>query len=850
MLDDLLSRAANGTPTITVTLTRGNRESLNLEQRTMTLDEFYERLSIHPVVSDKNTAEAIIPGVIGMCSLPCRNFDRPKSVDCGGGKPHRLMENVREISALFIDLDNWSQADVETYCNQARNAGLEFFAYSSYSYSPPEHANCRVVLPLDKPLAVVDGKHWRKVVWPTLVRRAGLNPDQIDAQCSDASRLYYLPCRRADGAPVWTSSSRGQRLDTSGISAPAPRTLSIVNQSPAAIADVKRDAFWLALRAESYGLVDLSLISRAHIGSDISIDGQRHAGVLALTRLMALAYPGNDWESLESFVLPCLEALGDERDFVSEAERAFEGAKHNLLRNEPVSPEAVDYEGLREERRGLDTGLARRFARLHAGDVRKLKGSKDTWFIRQGSRWQMTSTGAIMHIARDLSATFRQDQADVRAELDVLKAQAPEVQGMATAQVPEARTAIERFQNKLIALEAMLAKTLPRTMDLTCSADTLTRFLRLVSEQPDMQVDTTQIDSADYLLSAPNGSVDLRNGQIVSEPKEYLTKVTAADYRPYAEAPVFTAALNAALPDPEVRAFFQRAVGYAITGSIKEQKMFFLVGEGGNGKSTLLVAILRALGTEPGGYAGTTPKSAVVDSHAFSAKDYQTADLRGLRVVQVMELGSRERLASDRVKQITGGDHITAARKFENQITFRPVCKLFMPCNVMPQVSEQDHGTWRRLVVIPFTQRLDGSGSSTWNANIQDQLDTEREGILAWAVQGSVQWYREGLRAPDACKVAVSEYRDSEDSYLQFFKECITLVNTGDTHQAANHTPGSQVYQTYRAWCEDNGYKPASAKALNANLDRILKRERADMAVQHRRTNQGLTWLNLTVRNG
>lgn len=843
MLDDLLTWAANGVPTITVTLTRGNRESLNLEQRTLTLDEFYTRLSEHPVVSDKNTAEAVIPGIVGSCSTPCRNHDRAKAVDCGGGKPHRLMENIREIHALFIDLDGWSQDDVEAYCSQARDAGLEFFAYSSYSYAPPDHANARVVLPLDAPITVGDARHWRRNIWSTLVRRAGLNPESIDAQCSDASRLYYLPCRRAADAPVWTAGARGQRLSTLDLPAAPARTISIVTQSPAAIADIRRDAFWLALRAEAYGLGDLSLIARAQAGQDISIDGQRHAGILALTRLMALAYPGNDWETLEAFVVPCLEALGDERDFIAEAERAFEGAKHNILRNEPVDSASVDFKALLEERRGLDTGLARRFARTTQG-VRKLSGSKDTWLIRNGARWELDASGLVIEHAKRVASTFEADRAEVKAEFDTLSAQQPEIQALATSGLQDVRPTVERFQNKLAALENLLTKTIPRTMDTASSKAAMDRFTALAGTEPGMRVEPDALDSIPWLLNTQSGAVDLRTGQLTAVPDgAYLTKVTPVAYRPDAQAPTFLAALNAALPDPEVRGLFQRSVGYAITGSIKEQKFFLLVGDGGNGKSTLLVAVLRALGVKPGGYAGTTPKSAVVDSHAFSAKEHQTADLRGLRMVQVMELSSRERLASDRIKQVTGGDFTTAARKYENQITFMAQCKLFMPCNVMPMVSDQDHGTWRRLVVIPFTQRLDGTGGTLWNADIQEQLDSEGEGILAWAVQGAVEWYRNGLQIPAQCAKLVEEYREGEDAFIQFIKERVSLQPIGSEDRVS----GREMFQTYCAWCDDSRLKACSAKSFTQQLRRALGKYRPGME-QTRHTEHGLTWLYVRIR--
>lgn len=818
MLDDLLTRAATGTPTITVTLTRGNRESLNLEQRTLTLDEFYARLSQHPVVSDKNTAEAIIPGVIGSCSTPCRNFDRPKSVDCGGGKPHRLMENVREISALFIDLDDWNQSDVEAYLQIPRDAGLEFFAYSSYSYAPPDRAKCRLVFPFVTPIQVGDSRHWRKHIWPALIRRVGLNPERIDSQCSDTSRLYYLPCRSSEGAPVWTASARGARLDTdvvlADVPSPPPRTLSIVPQSAVDMTSATREAIAASLRAHVDWPSDVDLAERAIAGQDISIAAQRHAGIIRLSWLLVEACPGIDDPSLIAFATPSLEAMGDERDFVGEFERALLGARHKVLRGETDDPQAAIIASNRAEQDGTDAGYAARFVRLFGQRALFLDGIG--WHVWSGTHWTADARASkAIRMVFDMADSYESDLNALRLRAEVLRleVETPTPPGSPRVLI-EAK---QRLAERLAHLEERIKSF--RKLVISPVRNTARAKAVLQAAESDRLTRIEQMDALGHLLNTPSGTVDLKTGALLPhDPSHLITKITPCAYQPDAVAPQFQEALARSLPDADVRGFLQRAIGYGITGSIREQIMFLMVGRGGNGKSTLLVAVQEALGRAGVGYAATASKGIVTNQQFGQSKDYQLADLRGARLVQVMELNDHEVMASDRVKQVTGGEAITAARKFENQISFIPQAKLFMPCNEKPRVLGDDHGIWRRLCVIPFdvsfTETSEAEASR--DTGIQERLRAEVPGILAWAVQGAVAWYTGGLQIPAKCRDATLIYREGENVTLQFFKECVD-IDPASTVQA------QAIYTRYVEWMSANGHRPLGVPRFSRAFREVLR---------------------------
>lgn len=304
------------------------------------------------------------------------------------------------------------------------------------------------------------------------------------------------------------------------------------------------------------------------------------------------------------------------------------------------------------------------------------------------------------------------------------------------------------------------------------------------------------------------------------DPAAMCTKITRANYDPNAKAPLFERVLTEVLPDPEVRAFFHRAMGYSSTGCTSEQVgLFILLGEGGNGKSTLLNAITYALGT----YAGMAPKTLLV-SGKQAPKSHELAELRGVRLVHVMELHDREYLDSDRLKSIVGGDPITADRKYEHAITFRPQCKLWMPCNRLPRITDADNGVWRRIAVIPFPSSFITQPDPT----LPERLRAEADGILTWLVRGAEAWNAQGLAVPESCTRFLQEYRAGEDDVGQFAQWWRS--ERGETGQCM----GIALYEAYKQWAEREQVRVRSNRHFAGQMERH--------GFTRQRTKQGAQW--------
>jgi len=336
-------------------------------------------------------------------------------------------------------------------------------------------------------------------------------------------------------------------------------------------------------------------------------------------------------------------------------------------------------------------------------------------------------------------------------------------------------------------------------------------------------------DSAPLLLGCANGVVELESGSLrPAKPADMLTLSTGIDYNPAAQAPRFKRFLAEVFNDSdEMIEFIQRAVGYSLTGDIREHKLFLCWGKGANGKGTLFNALWSALGD----YAANTPFS-TFELNKFSQTN-DIAKLYGKRFVTASETSESRRMNEARVKAITGGDPVTCRFLFGEWFTYFPTYKIWLAMNHLPQIRGTDDGIWRRIRLIEFTVSFEGREDMTLNRD----LEAEREGILAWAVEGAVKWLAGGLTEPAAVKRATAQYRLESDLLGQFLDDCTQ-------EQPGARIKGSALYQAYIEWCKVYGEKPLTGTTFG----RRMKERDLDSAKQ-----SGYIWyldIGLTTDQG
>lgn len=193
------------------------------------------------------------------------------------------------------------------------------------------------------------------------------------------------------------------------------------------------------------------------------------------------------------------------------------------------------------------------------------------------------------------------------------------------------------------------------------------------------------------------------------------------------------------------------------------------------------------------------------------------ARLDGARFVSAVESEEGQQLSEALVKQITGGEKMSARFLRQEYFEFTPEFKVFFTTNHKPIVKGSDEGIWRRIMLIPFTVTIP---KDKIDYDLPDKLAKEMPGVLRWAVEGCMKWQAEGLRAPEAVKAATAEYREDMDILAPFIDENCTIHPT-------ERIEAKLLYENYTKWCYQNNELDLKNRAFYRQLEiRGFKKEK------------------------
>ncbi len=315
---------------------------------------------------------------------------------------------------------------------------------------------------------------------------------------------------------------------------------------------------------------------------------------------------------------------------------------------------------------------------------------------------------------------------------------------------------------------------------------------------------TDEWDADPWLLNTPGGVVDLKTGRTrANDRADRMTKITTAT--PRGECPQWRSFLNDVTGgDQNLQDYLQRMVGYALTGSTREHALFFLYGTGANGKSVFVNTLADILGD----YATNAPMDTFMETRT-DRHPTDMAGLRGARFVAAIETEQGRRWAESKVKNLTGGDKIAARFMRQDFFEFFPHFKLFVAGNHKPAIRNIDEAMKRRLHLIPFTITVPPEKR---DKHLQQKLLAERDGILAWALEGCLAWQRLGrLDPPQQVLDATDEYFEEEDAIGEFLDE--------DCQQSAVAREAiSAIYQRWRERAERRGEYVGTSRWLTQQL--------------------------------
>jgi putative DNA primase/helicase len=434
-----------------------------------------------------------------------------------------------------------------------------------------------------------------------------------------------------------------------------------------------------------------------------------------------------------------------------------------------------------------DYGNGERLVQRHGESLRYVHSMR-SWFVWDGVRFRRDDDGEVVRLAKDTVRAMARVAAD------------------------------EEDETRRKALLAHVARSE--------GAARLAAMIELAQSEEPVVAAADEFDAHPYLLNVRNGIIQLRTGDLLEHDRRWLqSKLAPVEYDPAASAPNWARFLERVMPDEEDRLYLQRAVGYSLTGDVSEHVLFLLYGTGANGKSTFLETVKAALGD----YAHSASADLILAKRPGTIP-LEAAGLRGARLVAASETEDGQRLAEAAVKQLTGGDTITARKLYGDYFSFAPTHKLWLGTNHKPTVFGTDEAIWRRIVLIPFTVTIP---KAERDRDLNERLRRELPGILNWAVEGCLEWQRYGLGQSSNIRHASATYREDSDVFGDFLEEC---CKTGDRIEGVS----AHLYAAWKSWATDNGLKIMSAKSFGLKL--------AERGFEPTKVNGQRGWRGIAIR--
>jgi len=370
------------------------------------------------------------------------------------------------------------------------------------------------------------------------------------------------------------------------------------------------------------------------------------------------------------------------------------------------------------------------------------------------------------------------------------------------AQAGAAAIAGDRKSEKLLEQAENLFKHAQRSE----GAARIAALLEMAKSEPGISVQPKELDADPWVLNSQNGTIDLKTGTLLPHSKsDLLTKITPSAYNPNARFELWDRFLAEVIPVPETRKYTQSCVGATTAGVADDDLLLVVHGEGGTGKGTFLNSIQSALGP----YAASAELSTFTVRRDASAPQPDLARLQGKRLCAVSEPTTGETLSL--LKRATGGDPISTRSHHQETFEYIPQFTMWVITNERPRVPHDDTGVWRRLKEIPFTTKFNNVDTSIRATLTNPQISGEA--ILAWAVEGCLNWQREGLGdLPQQVRDATAAYRDEMDALLDWIEENVE-------NDSLHWVPFKESWDDYQAWAKGNGLRrPLGRKTFGQRL--------------------------------
>lgn len=340
--------------------------------------------------------------------------------------------------------------------------------------------------------------------------------------------------------------------------------------------------------------------------------------------------------------------------------------------------------------------------------------------------------------------------------------------------------------------------------------------LRLAGTDERVRAEPEIWDSDPWMLGIPGGAVDLRSGKQVETAREHHLTMRCSVAPAPGEPKLWLSFLKQCIGDSDVIGFLRRYLGYALTGDNREQCMVFFYGPAQSGKGTILRAVSRILGSadEGGGKFRSYHYEAPISTFLEARSERHSTEIAAFykkRLITAEEPAAGAKWDESKLKWITGGSQITARFIAQDNFSFAMTGKIIVAANHRPRLSTTDKAIRRRMMVIPFEHPV---ADEDRDNELDSKLRAEYPQILAWMIQGAIEWQDAGLGLPERISTSTDDYLQDEDTLGAWISENCEF-------DPSHEQEGRDLYDNYSRWCDAQGETKWSRRAwANALIDR------------------------------
>jgi putative DNA primase/helicase len=297
------------------------------------------------------------------------------------------------------------------------------------------------------------------------------------------------------------------------------------------------------------------------------------------------------------------------------------------------------------------------------------------------------------------------------------------------------------------------------------------------------------------IINLKNGSLVLNDSGVTLKPfdhRDFLTHQLDFDYNPEAVNQRFLDYLADVLPDADTRRTLQQVTGYLFIKGLKMERVFFLFGEGANGKSVFFEILSGVIGTD--NISNYSLESLTDD------KGYHRAKIKD-KIVNYGTDIKLTRIDAGMFKTLASGEPIEARLPYGDPFMMTDYAKLIFNVNKLDNANiEHTHGFYRRLLIIPFNKTIPDEKQ---DKDLHKKILVDRAGILNWIIKGAEQVIKNRtIEVSDECELTKSQFIKESDSVAMFEAHMMETLRGSIYFSTV-----SESYNEYKTFCSDAGHK-------------------------------------------